>query len=136
MKPQNISPLAKTDPQIPKQVQRLHRLTVYFRWIFVVVCWLSLGVFGIWGLRHEIELWREYFTWVAVRYGLFYNPMATLCVAFCCGLTTAVLVWQSRNILIGLSPKEMQRLERGVLDIRATGPSHPLWRFVVSPRKK
>ena len=62
-----------SDPQpstFQLQLQRLHRLTVLARWSLVVVLWLSLGSLSIWGLRREISLWLEHFTWVAVWYAL------------------------------------------------------------------
>jgi hypothetical protein len=91
-----------TDPSFTQQVQRLHQLTVYGRWLFVGCLWLTVAPFCLWNLRAEIALWQQYFTWVAVRYGLFYHPLSTLGLAFCVGMTVAVLVWQSRNILVGL----------------------------------
>ena len=121
------------DPDFPRQVQRLHQVTVYGRWLFVASCWLSLGVLGIWGLRSDVALWQQYFTWTAVRYALMYNQVSAFCLAFCIGITTAVLVWQSKNILIGLSTKEKHRLEQQVRKIRASGPRHPLWKWVCKP---
>ena len=119
------------DPNFRRQVERLHQLTVYGRWIFVASCWLTLGSFGIWGLRGEISLWLENFTWTAVRYGLAYNPVPTFCLAFCIGITAAVLVWQSSNILRGgISGKQRRQLEKKVQTIQASGPSHPLWKWV------
>ncbi|MGK7873441.1 MAG: hypothetical protein AB4426_09045 [Xenococcaceae cyanobacterium] len=119
------------DPNFRRQVQRLYQLTVYSRWLFVVCCWISLGSLGIWGLRGEISLWLEHFTWTAVRYALVYNRLPSFCLAFCIGITAAVLIWQSNNILRGLSPKQRYRLEQQVKKIRAKGPSHPLWKWVV-----
>jgi len=119
-----------TDPSFAQQVQRLHQLQVYGRWFFVSFLWLTVVPVCLWNLRAEIALWRQYFTWVAVRYGLFDHPMATFGLAFCIGMTTAVLVWQSRNILLGLPQQEKQRLEQQVFRIRQQGPSHPLWKWV------
>ncbi len=113
-----------------QQVQRLHHLTVYGRWLFVGLLWSSIAPCCLWDLRSEIVLWRQYFTWVAVRYGLYYHPLATLGLAFCIGMTAAVLVWQSRNILLGLPRPDQRRLEQQVHRIRQQGPSHPLWRWV------
>lgn len=121
---------AKLDQTFKQQVERLHRLTVYGRWLFVILLWVSIGFLSLWGLRLEIVLWRQYFTWVAVRYGLYYNPLPTFGLAFCIGMTVAVLVWQSRNILLGLSHPEQRRLEQQVCRIRQQGPSHPLWKWV------
>ncbi len=118
------------DQTFKQQVERLHRLTVYGRWLFVILLWVSIGFLSLWGLRLEIVLWRQYFTWVAVRYGLYYNPLPTFGLAFCIGMTVAVLVWQSRNILLGLSRPEQRRLEQHVCRIRQQGPSHPLWKWV------
>jgi hypothetical protein len=119
------------DPELNQQVERLHRLSVYGRWLFVICCWLSLGLLGIWGLREEIQLWREHFTWAAVRYGLAYNRLSAISVAFCVGMTAAVLVWQSRNILQGLSEQEQYRLVQKVEEIRSVGSRHPLWKWVI-----
>lgn len=118
------------DPSFHQEVQRLHHLTVYGRWLFVALLWVSVAPLSLWGLRSEIALWRQYFTWVAVRYGLYYNLLPTLGLAFCIGMTVAVLVWQSRNILTGLPRQEQRRLEQQVRRIRQQGPSHPLWKWV------
>jgi hypothetical protein len=85
----------------------------------------------LWDLYPEFLLWQQYFTWSAVRYGLAFNPFAAVGLAFCIGMTVSVLVWQSRNILIGLPQPEKQRLEKQVCKIRQQGSSHPLWKFVI-----
>ena len=121
---------ANLDPTFKQQVQRLHHLTVYGRWLFVALLWISIGSLSLWALRSEIALWRQYFTWAAVRYGLYYNPLPTFGLAFCIGMTVAVLVWQSRNILLGLPRPEQRRLEEQVYRIRQQGSSHPLWKWV------
>lgn len=118
------------DPTFRLQVQRLHRLSVYGRWLVVGLLWVSIGLLSLWGLRSEIALLRQYFTWVAVQYGLYYNPLPTFGLALCIGMTVSVLVWQSRNILLGLPQQEQQRLEQQVYRIRQQGPSHPLWKRV------
>ena len=118
------------DPTFLAQVQKLHQLTVYGRWLVVCLLWFSIGLLSLWGLRSEIALWQQYFTWVAVRYSLYYNPLPTFGLALCIGMTVAVLFWQSRNILVGLPLQEQRRLEQQVFRIRQQGPSHPLWRWV------
>lgn len=124
--------MIETDPNLSKQVQNLYRLSILARWFFVVFSWLTLGTFGIWGLRHEIALWSQYFTWTALRYGIAYNRVASFCVAFCIGITTAVLIRQTINILRGgLSRREKHALEQKVLKIRARGPLDPLWKWVI-----
>jgi hypothetical protein len=119
-----------SDPEFKRQVQRLHEFNVYRRWLIVIVSWLTLGVYSLWTLREDIELLREHFTWAAVRFGLGSNRLAAICLGFCVGLTTAVLLGQSRNILLGLPEKERQQLEAKVRQIRAQGASHPLWKWI------
>jgi hypothetical protein len=120
----------KDDPTFQIQVRRLYQLTVYARWLVVSILWLTVGSWSIWTLRREIGLWLEYFTWSAVRYALAYNRLAAVGLGLCLGATTAVLVWQSSNILWGLPPEQQRRLERQVRRIRERGSSHPLWKWV------
>lgn len=118
------------DPIFQAELQRLYELTVYGRWLVVGLLWLSVAPLSLWALRREIALWLENFTWAAVRYGLVYNRLPAIGLGLCIGMTLAVLVWQSRNILLGLPRKEQLRLEQQVRRIRQQGPSHPLWRLV------
>ena len=118
------------DTTFTQQVQRLHQLTVYGRWFFVGCLWLIIAPFSLWNLRGELVILQQYFTWVAVRYGLFYNPLSTLGLAVCIGTTVSTLVWQSRNILLGLPQRERERLEKQVFRIRQQGQTHPLWKWV------
>jgi hypothetical protein len=126
--PQDV--LLQLDPLFDHQVQRLHRLIVYGRWVVISLVWIGIAPFSLWALRDEFALWHDYFTWAAVRYGLAYNFLATLGLAFCIGMTVATLIWQSRNILWGLSKRDRQRLEQDVCRIRQQGPSHPLWKWI------
>jgi hypothetical protein len=125
-------PLTKSEIDLifKRQVQKLHQLTVYSRWLVVALLWLTIGSLSLWGLREEIALWLQYFTWVAVRYGLYYNPLPAFGLAFCISMTISAIVWQSRNLLLGLPPKEQQRLEQQVYRIRQQGASHPLWKWI------
>ena len=82
------------------------KLTVYSRWLLIVFVWLTIVPICLWSLRMEIVLWKEYFTFAAVRYGLISHPLAALGLAFSVGMILAVLIWQSRNILFGLSSEE------------------------------
>jgi hypothetical protein len=136
MKPQeeptiNNSDVDNTDAAFVEQVQRLHQLTVYGRWLFVSCLWLLIAPVCLWNLRGEFVLWKQYFTWVSVQYALAFHPFAAVGLAVCLGMTVSVLVWQSRNILIGLPQPEKQRLEKQVFKIRQQGPSHPLWKLVM-----
>jgi len=118
------------DLTLQQDVARLYRLTIYARWCVVSVLWLTVGLLSLWGLRYPISLLLDYFTWPAVRYGLAFNRLPTIGLATCIGFTIATLLWQSRNALFGLSPRDRQRLEQQVQRIRLQGASHPLWNFV------
>lgn len=118
------------DPIFKQQVQKLYQLIVYGRWLVVGLLWLSVGSLSLWDLRSEIALWLQYFTWVAVRFGLYYHPLPTLGLTFCLVMTFSVIFWQSRNMLLGLPPEEQRRLEMQVYKIRQQGASHPLWKWV------
>jgi len=120
----------ESDGNFQIEVQRLHKLTVYGRWLTVILLWISVGSLSIWGLRDEIALWLEHFTWAAVRYGLSFHRWPTLGLGLCLGMTLAVLAWQSRNMVRGLPLREKQGLEQQVRRIRQQGPSHPLWKWV------
>ncbi|MDY6938160.1 MAG: hypothetical protein SWY16_10885 [Cyanobacteriota bacterium] len=126
MKKSRVSVLDSASPEI----ERLHRLTVYFRWAVVTLLWVSLGTSSLWILRREIALWLDLFTWVAVWYALRAHPIAGFGLFFCTGMTLSVLVWQSRNIIWGLPKPEQRRLARQVHRIQEAGPSHPLWKWV------
>lgn len=97
--------------------------------------WLTIGVWSLWELRYPISLMRDYFTWAALRHGLISNLPATVGLGLCIGMTLSVLIWQSRNILFGLSIEEQQKLEQTVLKIRQQGQSHPLWKWIEPSEK-
>ncbi|MEM9904878.1 MAG: hypothetical protein AAF921_07635 [Cyanobacteria bacterium P01_D01_bin.44] len=92
--------------------------------------WLTVGLWSLWQLRGDFQLWAEYFTWSAVRYALAYNRPAAIGLGLCVGLTVALLYSESRHILWGLSPSERTRLEDQLSQIERQGPSHPLWRVI------
>ncbi len=117
------------------QVQRLHELIVWGRWLVVGLLWMTVAPLSLWGLRSEISLWLDHFTWAAVRYGLAHHRLSAVGLGLCIGMLLAVLVWQSRNILFGMPLEYKQRLEERVWQIRQQGPSHPLWKWVVEPLK-
>ncbi len=118
------------DPIFKQQVQKLYNLILYGRWLVVAFLWLSVGSLSLWGLRSEIALWLQYFTWVAVRFALYYNPLPTIGLTVCLVMTISVIVWQSRNILLGLPPEEQRRLQQQVQKIRQQGATHPLWKWI------
>jgi hypothetical protein len=135
--PQPLSSLdwVNTPPQ-QQSVQRLHRLTVYGRWMVVVALWLTVGLISLWQFRFRIQLLMDSFTWVAVRYGLAYHQAATLGLSLCIGMTLSVLIWHSRNILFGLPKQEQLRLQLQAERIRQQGPTHPLWRWVCGEQNR
>lgn len=118
------------DNTFQQQVQRLHQLTVLGRWLVVGMLWVSVGIWSLWGLRYPISLLLEYFTWAALRYGLIYNLVPATGLFLCVGMTVSVVVWQSRNILLGLPASERRHLEQQVHRIRQQGASHPLWKWI------
>jgi len=123
---------AAQDSTFATQVEKLHRLTVYGRWALVSVIWLFVGLPSLWALRSDIGLMLAKFTWASLRYtlSLYYSPLPTMGLFLCIGMTTSVLVWQSRNILFGMPAAERNRLEKQVLRIRQQGESHPLWKWI------
>lgn len=133
----NLRPLTQdwshggSDRLLPHQMQRLYWLWVWQRWRTAILLWLTLGLGGLWGLRHEMALWLHRFTWTAVRYGLAFNRLAAIALATCIGVTTVILMGQSRHILQGLPGADQQRLYETVLTIRHQGRSHPLWAWVI-----
>lgn len=126
--PQTTKP--EPDPIFKAQVERLHQLNVFSRWLLVIILWITLAPLSIWGWRYEISLLRSHFTWSALRYGIIYNRLPAIGIAICVGMTASVLVWQSRNILWGMPLPEQKRLEQRVHRICKQGETHPLWKWI------
>jgi hypothetical protein len=124
------------DIRLGAEIQRLHRLTIYGRWLFVLALWLTIGAFSIWQLRFRIQLLMDYFTWATVKYGLAYHRISAMGLFVCLGVTVSVFVWQARNALFGLPSIERLRLQQKVLRIRQQGNTHPLWRLVCRKEKE
>lgn len=122
------------DPDFQDEIQRLHEVTVKGRWLAVGVCWLTVVPCSIWILRYNIALVRDYFTWAAVRYGLAEHPFAAFGLVLTLGMTTGLLVWQSRNIIAGFPKRYKIQLAEQVIRIRHKGRKHPLWKFVKRDR--
>lgn len=116
------------------QVERLHELTLWWRWFLVGMLWLTVGSLSLWQLRGDLSLLSEHFTWVSLRYALAFNRGAAVGLGLCLGMTLAVLMWQTRNILWGRSQAWQKRLERRVWHIRIQGQTHPLWRWVCAQK--
>lgn len=118
------------DPVFKLQVQRLHQLTVYARWLLVALLWVTLLPLSLWHWSYEISLMRSHFTWAALRYGFIFNPMPVMGLTICFAVTIAVIVWHTRNILLGIPRTEQIRLEQQVRRICQQGPTHPLWKLI------
>jgi hypothetical protein len=121
---------------LPPDIQRLHRLTIYGRWMIVLFLWLTVGAASLWQLRFRIQLLLDSFTWVAVRYGFAYHQAAAFGLALCLGMTAAVMTWHSRNLVFGLPKQEQLRLQQQLTRIQQQGPTHPLWRWICSGEQK
>lgn len=113
-----------------RAIERYSRLTLFLRWVVVADCWFFLGGWSLWQLRQGIALAWDDFTWAAIRYALIFHPLATLALAFCWGLTAAVLVRHSLILWGQRSPKELYRLRQKVAAIRDRGPKDWRWRWV------
>lgn len=118
------------DPQFQAQVQRLHHLTLLFRWLTLAGLWMTVGSLSLWGLREPIALLQDYFTWTALRYGMAFHPIAALGFVLCLVLTVSSLVWHLRLQLWGWPSAYRHHLEQRLLRIRQQGHSHPLWKWI------
>ncbi len=121
---------AVQDPRFSQAIDRLHRLTVWGRWVTTGVLWVTVGLWSLWQLRRTGETLREYFTWSAIRVGFMFHPIAAIGLGLCIGMTLSTLIWQSRNLLWGLPEAEQAALKKRVLKIQQQGDSHPLWKSV------
>lgn len=122
--------LTDLEPDFQEQVKRLHRLTVYGRWLLVVLLWLTVVPLSLWRWRYELSLMQSYFTWSALRYAIIFNPLPAIILCLSVAITVAVLVWQIRNLLVGIPDQEQKRLEQQVRRICRQGSSHPLWKWI------
>ena len=125
-----IKPPRTRPRSLPAAYQRLHEFYVVVRWGVVALLWLCVGLPCLGLIWDEIALWREYFTWTAVRYTIAYNRWEALGLSLCIGMTLSTLLWQSRNILWGMSLPEHRQLRQQMHQIRRQGKRHPLWRWV------
>ncbi|MBL1209666.1 hypothetical protein [Geminocystis sp. GBBB08] len=114
-----------------QEIDRLHQLTVYGRWLLVVMSWILILPWALWELRETISLCQEYCTWSAIRAGMEFNPWGALGLVFCFAFATSVLVWQSSYILRGgLSDKQKYYLTEKVKKIRLQNKKNWLYRLM------
>jgi hypothetical protein len=123
------------DPDFEYELILLHRHSVRYRWFGLGVLWLLVSPVSVWLMRDDIRLMLDHFTWSSLRYSLVFNPIASIGLVLCFSLTMGVLLWQSRNILLGLSDHDVKHLEQQLLRIRQQGKSHPLWSSVCDHHK-
>jgi hypothetical protein len=114
-----------------QEIEKLHQLTIYGRWILVAISWVFILPWALWDLRETISLCQEYCTWSAIRSGMEFNPWAALGVTFCVAFATSVLVWQSSYILRGgLSDKEKYYFTEKIKKIRLKGKDYWLYKLI------
>jgi hypothetical protein len=118
------------DPDFAADLERLAALTIRLRWAVVVGLWLTIGALSLWGIRENLVLMSQYFTWAALHYTFRFNRLNALGIMICTVMTLSVLLGQSRDILFGRSGSEQERLHQQLLRIKQQGESHPMWRWL------
>lgn len=114
-----------------QEIERLHQLTVYGRWICVAISWIFILPWALWQLRETISLCQEYCTWAAIRVAMEFDSWATVGLIFCFAFATSVLVWQSSYILRGeLSPKEKYYFTEKIHKIKKKGKNYWLYKLM------
>ncbi len=131
-----LSCMTPPEPNWKLALEKIHLLTVYIRWILVLLSWLTLGAYGLWSLREEYGLWQEYFTWTAVRYALVFHPSAALSLALCLSLTAVALVYTSLYLLFGISESQKQQHLKQAQKIYFKGSSHPVYSWLYGSKSK
>jgi hypothetical protein len=126
---ESIDPVT-LDPDFAADLERLAVLTVRLRWAVVVGLWLTIGALSLWGIRENLALMSQYFTWAALHYTFRFNRFNALGIMICMVMTLSVLLGQSRDILFGRSGSEQERLHQQLLRIKQQGESHPMWRWL------
>jgi hypothetical protein len=129
----SLNPSDSQNQVFQQQVKKLHHLTVYSRWLFIGFLWLIIAPICIRELWDEFAIWRQYFTWTAVRYTIVYHRLASIGLVLCIAWTVNGVIWQIRNRLWGISGEERRSLERRVQKIRQKGKRHLLWKWVCKP---
>ena len=113
-----------------KEIEALRQAMMRTWWWVCLCLWLTVGLLSLWWVRSDLQELHQYFTWTAVRYMLFYNRLAGMGLGLCFGLTLALLLSESRQILWGISEGEHARLLGNLRQIHAQGPSHPQWKVI------
>ncbi|MEL6816529.1 MAG: hypothetical protein AAFP03_17215 [Cyanobacteria bacterium J06598_3] len=124
---EHVSPQATDAVQ---DIEALRQAMMRSWWWVCLALWLTVGMLSLWLLREDLQELREYFTWAALRYMLYYGRPAAMGLGLCFGLTLALLYAESRQILWGISAGEQARLQDRLNKIHAQGPSHPQWKII------
>ncbi|EDX85307.1 hypothetical protein S7335_3006 [Synechococcus sp. PCC 7335] len=113
-----------------KELEALRRAMMRTWWRICLFLWLTVGLGCLWWVRDDLIEISEYFTWAAVRSIFLYSRLAGIGIALCVGVTFALLVSESRQILWGLSADERSRLGAQLDRIHEQGKSHPQWQLI------
>ncbi len=105
-------------------------------WRTCLALWLTIGLGCLWWVRRDLIEISEYFTWAAVQSIFLYNRLAGMGIALCIGVTFALLVSESRQILWGMSVDERSRLSAQLDRIHEQGSSHPQWNVIRQARER
>ncbi len=117
--------------KLTPEAEQLRQILILGRWIFIFLAWLIIAPISLWQMRETFFLCQKYCTWAAIRYGLVFNPLAAVGLAFCIGITTSVLLKQSMYILQkDLSEKEIYFLEKKVSQIKKQGHKNFFYRCI------
>ncbi|MBV5260587.1 hypothetical protein FLX56_19430 [Synechococcus moorigangaii CMS01] len=114
------------DNHLSPLATKLVKLTIFGRWLMVVLLWLILGSYSVWALRPEFPLWQDYLTWAVVRLSLGYHFWASVALSICIAYTCGVLVWHSQKLLRGWSAQERYRFNQWAERL-AQNRHHWLW---------
>ncbi|MBE9063227.1 hypothetical protein IQ256_19900 [cf. Phormidesmis sp. LEGE 11477] len=113
-----------------QELEALRQAMMRTWWRICLCLWLTVGLGCLWWVRGDLIEISEYFTWAAVRSIFLYSRLAGVGIALCVGVTFALLVSESRQILWGMSAEERSRLSAQLDRIHAQGDSHPQWHLI------
>lgn len=119
-----------------QELEALRRAMMRTWWQTCLVLWLTIGLVSLWWVRGDLIEIGQYFTWAAVRSIFLYSRLAGMGIALCIGVTFALLVSESRQILWGMSVEERSRLSAQLDRIHEQGTSHPQWHLIRQVRER
>ena len=134
--PRNHEVNESTLPRRMQELEALRQAMMQNWWRICLGLWLTIGLSCLWWVRGDLIEISEYFTWAAVRSIFLYNRPAGMGIALCIGVTFALLVSESRQILWGMSADERSRLSAQLDRIHQQGESHPQWHLIRQTQQK